>query len=136
MGQQPAEVLHQRRVQVQAAQLGQPTFAYDLAGLLNTYGEINIGEGFRPNILDPRKGNIDYDPLLINGYIPSHFSPVIDKGNAGRLTNSVIFPVTDADARKAGFRDVEDFRRWLVTMKQGPLFHRIEVSYIGAPPTD
>lgn len=41
--------------------------------------------------------------------------------------------VTLADARKAGFRDIADFQRWLGTMKQGPLFHRIEVSYIGEP---
>lgn len=37
--------------------------------------------------------------------------------------------VTDAEARRAGFTDVADFRRWLDTMKQGPLFHRIEVSF-------
>ena len=39
--------------------------------------------------------------------------------------------VTDADARKAGFSDLADFDRWLGTMKQGPLFQRIEVSYLG-----
>ncbi|WP_417308721.1 hypothetical protein [Devosia sp.] len=39
--------------------------------------------------------------------------------------------VTETDARAAGFKDVADFRRWLDTMKQGPLFHRIEVSYLG-----
>ena len=42
--------------------------------------------------------------------------------------------VTAADARKAGFRDVADFRKWLGTMKEGPLFHRIEVSYLGETP--
>lgn len=41
--------------------------------------------------------------------------------------------VSEADARRAGFRDRTDFDAWLVTMKQGPLFHRIEVSYIGEP---
>lgn len=39
--------------------------------------------------------------------------------------------VTEADARRAGFRDVADFRRWLDTMKPGHLFQRIEVSYRG-----
>ena len=37
--------------------------------------------------------------------------------------------VTEADARRAGFRDVADFRRWLDTMKPGHLFQRIEVSF-------
>ena len=39
-----------------------------------------------------------------------------------------------ADARKAGFKDLADFDKWLQSMKQGPLFHRIEVSYLGVPP--
>ncbi len=39
--------------------------------------------------------------------------------------------VTDAEARRAGFADVADFRRWLDTMKEGVLFQRIEVGYIG-----
>ena len=43
--------------------------------------------------------------------------------------------VSAADARKAGFEGVADFRAWLDTMKQGPLFHRIEVVYIGEPPS-
>ncbi|MEQ1901122.1 MAG: hypothetical protein ABL866_10355 [Devosia sp.] len=42
--------------------------------------------------------------------------------------------VTASDARKAGFRDVADFNRWLGTMKEGPLFHRIEVGYLGEVP--
>lgn len=37
--------------------------------------------------------------------------------------------VTDADARRAGFRDVADFRKWLDTMKPGHLFQRIEVGF-------
>ena len=41
--------------------------------------------------------------------------------------------VTAADARKAGFADLTDFRAWLGTMKDGPLFQRIEVSYLGEP---
>ena len=53
----------------------------------------------------------------------------------GKITEMSPDDVTDADARKAGFADVADFRRWLDTMKQGPLFHRIEVSYIGPAPT-
>jgi hypothetical protein len=43
--------------------------------------------------------------------------------------------VTDGDARRAGFHDVAAFRRWLDTMKQGPLFHRIEVSFLGEAET-
>lgn len=39
--------------------------------------------------------------------------------------------VTEADARRAGFADVAEFRRWLDTMKQGSLFQRIEVGYLG-----
>ncbi|MFD1251739.1 hypothetical protein DEVEQU_01768 [Devosia equisanguinis] len=39
--------------------------------------------------------------------------------------------VTDADAQRAGFKDVDDFRRWLDTMKDGSLFQRIEVAYAG-----
>lgn len=39
--------------------------------------------------------------------------------------------VTDTEARRAGFKDVPDFRRWLDTMKEGSLFQRIEVGYIG-----
>ena len=40
--------------------------------------------------------------------------------------------VTEADARRAGFKDVPDFRRWLDTMKEGSLFQRIEVAFIDA----
>mgnify|MGYP001122093725 CR=1 FL=1 len=36
--------------------------------------------------------------------------------------------VTEADAKRAGFRDVSDFLKWLDTMKPGEL-DRIEVSY-------
>ena len=39
--------------------------------------------------------------------------------------------VTEADARRAGFKDIADFRRWLDTMKPGHLFQRIEVGYLG-----
>ncbi|MCZ4345962.1 hypothetical protein [Devosia neptuniae] len=39
--------------------------------------------------------------------------------------------VTEAEARRAGFEDVADFRRWLDTMKPGHLFQRIEVGYLG-----
>jgi hypothetical protein len=49
----------------------------------------------------------------------------------GNITEMSPADVTAADARKAGFKDVADFRRWLDSMKEGPLFHRIEVSYIG-----
>jgi hypothetical protein len=53
----------------------------------------------------------------------------------GHITEMSPDDVTAADARKAGFRDVAEFRGWLDTMKQGPLFHRIEVSYLGDAPT-
>ena len=49
----------------------------------------------------------------------------------GRIDDMSPDAVGEADARKAGFRDVAEFRRWLDTMKQGPLFQRIEVSYLG-----
>ena len=39
--------------------------------------------------------------------------------------------VTEAEARRAGFQDVADFRRWLDAMKPGHLFQRIEVGYLG-----
>jgi hypothetical protein len=39
--------------------------------------------------------------------------------------------VTEAEVQRAGFKDVADFRRWLDTMKQGELFQRIEVGYLG-----
>lgn len=39
--------------------------------------------------------------------------------------------VTDADAKRAGFKDVPDFRKWLDTMKEGNLFQRIEVAFQG-----
>lgn len=54
----------------------------------------------------------------------------------GSITEMSPADVTAADARKAGFADVDDFQRWLATMKEGPLFHRIEVSYAGPAPTD
>jgi hypothetical protein len=39
--------------------------------------------------------------------------------------------VTDADAKRAGFADAADFRRWLATMKDGTVFHRMEVGFDG-----
>jgi hypothetical protein len=47
----------------------------------------------------------------------------------GRVDEMRPEDVSLADARRAGFRDLDDFRRWLSTMKQGPIFQRIEVSY-------
>ncbi|MBI4920490.1 MAG: hypothetical protein HY834_01975 [Devosia nanyangense] len=47
----------------------------------------------------------------------------------GRIDEMRPEDVTEADARRAGFRDVADFQKWLGTMKQGPLFHRIEVAF-------
>lgn len=49
----------------------------------------------------------------------------------GAITEMSPADVTERDARAAGFADVAEFRRWLDTMKEGPLFHRIEVSYLG-----
>jgi len=49
----------------------------------------------------------------------------------GRMDEMDPAEVTVADARRAGFKDLADFSKWLSSMKQGPLFHRIEVSYIG-----
>ena len=52
----------------------------------------------------------------------------------GRIDEVSPDDVTEPDARRAGFKDVADFRRWLATMNEGPLFHRIEVSYLGEAP--
>jgi len=49
----------------------------------------------------------------------------------GRIDEMRPEDVSTADARAAGFADTADFQRWLLTMKAGPLFQRIEVSYIG-----
>jgi hypothetical protein len=51
----------------------------------------------------------------------------------GRIDEMRPEDVTEPDARRAGFTDLADFRRWLGTMKEGPLFHRIEVSYLKGP---
>jgi hypothetical protein len=49
----------------------------------------------------------------------------------GAITDMRPEDVSEADAKRAGFADVPAFRRWLDTMKQGPLFQRIEVSFAG-----
>ncbi|MDR3475785.1 MAG: hypothetical protein P4M09_29420 [Devosia sp.] len=49
----------------------------------------------------------------------------------GRIDDIRPEDVTEAEARRAGFADVAEFHRWLATMKQGPLFQRIEVSWAG-----
>ncbi|HTJ58875.1 MAG TPA: hypothetical protein VL418_15120 [Devosiaceae bacterium] len=49
----------------------------------------------------------------------------------GRIDDIRPDEVTDADARRAGFKDVAEFHRWLQTMKEGPLFQRIEISWAG-----
>ncbi len=49
----------------------------------------------------------------------------------GRMDEMSPDDVTLADARRAGFDDLDAFRKWLAGMKQGPLFHRIEVSFLG-----
>jgi hypothetical protein len=53
----------------------------------------------------------------------------------GAITEMLPADVTLGDARKAGFTDLAAFHNWLGTMKQGPLFHRIEVRYLGPAPT-
>jgi|GEM_PF-1627929 len=83
------------------ATLSAQRFSDDLAGLLDTDDYINTGEGFRANILDPRKSNISYDPLLINGYVPSRFSPAVGAGNASRLDNGIINSLTRWDVQLA-----------------------------------
>jgi hypothetical protein len=52
----------------------------------------------------------------------------------GRIDDLRPEEVSVADARRAGFVDLDDFQRWLGKMKDGPLFQRIEVSYLGHPP--
>ena len=54
----------------------------------------------------------------------------------GRVDDMLPEDVTLADAQQAGFADLDEFQEWLGTMKQGPLFQRIELSYLGEPPTD
>lgn len=49
----------------------------------------------------------------------------------GAITDMNPGDVTDAEARRAGFRDVSEFCKWLDTMKPGHLFQRIEVGFVG-----
>ena len=49
----------------------------------------------------------------------------------GAITDMDPADVSEADARRAGFKDVADFRKWLDTMKPGHLFQRIEIGYRG-----
>ena len=49
----------------------------------------------------------------------------------GRIDDMAPGDVTEADAKKAGFRDRAEFEHWLATMKPGHLFQRIEVGYAG-----
>ena len=49
----------------------------------------------------------------------------------GTITDMDPADVSAADARRAGFSDVADFRKWLDTMKPGHLFQRIEVRFLG-----
>jgi hypothetical protein len=48
----------------------------------------------------------------------------------GAITEMSPDDVSEADARRAGFADVADFRHWLDTMKEGALFQRIEVRFL------
>ena len=49
----------------------------------------------------------------------------------GRIDDMRPEDVTEADAKRAGFVGVPEFQKWLGTMKQGPLFQRIEISWLG-----
>ena len=49
----------------------------------------------------------------------------------GAITDMDPDDVSEAEAQRAGFRDVADFRKWLDTMKPGHLFQRIEVGFPG-----
>lgn len=51
----------------------------------------------------------------------------------GRVDEMSPNDVGEEDAKAAGFADVPAFRKWLTTMKEGPIFQRIEVSYRGDP---
>jgi hypothetical protein len=51
----------------------------------------------------------------------------------GRVDEMRPEDVSLSDARRAGFRDIEDFRQWLATMKEGPIFQRIEISFARQP---
>lgn len=42
--------------------------------------------------------------------------------------------ISEADLHNAGFADRAAFDKWLASMKPGPLFHRIELSYAGPVP--
>ena len=59
-------------------------------------------------------------------YIRAEYPLAIDRIDEMRPED-----VNLADARRAGFADLAAFRAWLATMKEGPLFHRIELRYIG-----
>ena len=47
----------------------------------------------------------------------------------GRIDDLLPADVTEADVRKAGFADKAAFDGWLLTMKPGDKFQRIEVSF-------
>lgn len=47
----------------------------------------------------------------------------------GRIDDMSPDDVSVGDAQAAGFADLAEFRRWLTSMKEGPLFQRIEVSF-------
>jgi hypothetical protein len=47
----------------------------------------------------------------------------------GAITDMDPEDVSEAEAKRAGFTDVADFRKWLDTMKPGHLFQRIEVGF-------
>ncbi len=52
----------------------------------------------------------------------------------GRVEQVSPDDVSLADARAAGFADLGEFQHWLASMKEGPLFQRIEVSFRAPSP--
>ncbi len=51
----------------------------------------------------------------------------------GEITPLTVDQVELKDVKRAGFADLDDFRRWLDTMKPGDLC-KIEISYLGEDP--
>ena len=74
------------------------------------------------------------DGFARNFLLPNHKALRATDANKSKFERDrTMLEARNADARKAGFADLAEFRNWLNTMKAGPLFQRIEVSYIGEP---
>ncbi|HEY3914096.1 MAG TPA: right-handed parallel beta-helix repeat-containing protein, partial [Verrucomicrobiae bacterium] len=68
----------------------------DNAGILPSYGFINIGQGIRPGFITTNNGNTSQDPKLTR-FTPAYNSPVIDAGNNARLNNGILNSYTEED---------------------------------------